>query len=127
MSSKPAFSDAFDRAIAQIPTCALDQAGTREQRARYARLAASLTRVELEPEAVLVEFNADFDRRALDRALAVERGCCPFFRFAFDERERRLRVTVTDAEQLSALDAVAHAFGAARGATRSARARSGDA
>jgi hypothetical protein len=117
MPPKSATSDAFDRAVAQIPTCALDQGGMREQRARYARLASSVTRVQREPEAVLVEFDPDFDRQALDRALAVERECCPLFRFAFDEQERRLRATVAESEQLSALDAVAHALGAAHRVT----------
>jgi|SRR5437016_9912902 len=113
MPSKSATSDAFDRAVAQIPTCALDEAGMREQRARYARLAPSVTRVQREPEAVLIEFDQDFDRETLDAALAVERECCPFFRFAFDERRRRLRATVAEPDMLPALDAMAHALGAA--------------
>ena len=57
MRSKSATSDALDRAVAQIPTCGLDEAGMREQRARYTRLARSVTRVEREPEAVLIEFD----------------------------------------------------------------------
>src|SRR5947209_13287372 len=107
MPSRPATSDAFDRAVAEIPTCALDQAGMREQRARYARLASSVIRVERALEAVLVEFAQDFDHETLDAALAVERRCCPFFRFAFDEPERRLRATVAETDMLPALDAIA--------------------
>ena len=91
MSSNPATTNAFDRAVAKIPTCALDGAGMSEQRARYARLARSVTRLQREPEAVLIEFDQDFDRGTLDEALAVERACCPFFRFAFDQQRRRLR------------------------------------
>lgn len=113
MSSDPATTDAFDEAIAQIPSCGLDEAGVREQRARYARLARSVTRLEREPEAVLVEFQESFDRGTLDAALAVERACCPFFQFDFDEVERCLRITVREAEQLPALEAMAHALGAA--------------
>src|SRR5712692_4084754 len=105
MSSKPATIDAFDRTIAQISTCALDEAGIREQRARYGRLASSVTRLQREPEAVLIEFDADFDRQALEQALAIERQCCPSFRFAFDEGQRRLRATVAEAGMLPALDA----------------------
>jgi hypothetical protein len=117
VSSDPATSDAFDRAIAQIPTCALDEDGIREQRARYGRLASSVTRVQREPAAVWIDFDAGFDRQALERALEVERECCPFFRFVFDEQLRRLRATVAEAEQFPALDAVAHALGAAHGVT----------
>jgi hypothetical protein len=114
MSSGPkAPTDGFDRAIAGIPSCALDEAGVEQQRTRYACLAPSMTRVEREPEAVLIEFRADFDREMLDRTLAVERECCPFFRFEFDASQRRLRIMVEEAEQLPALDAVAEAFGAA--------------
>ena len=115
MSSDPPTTDAFDETVAQIPSCALDEAGVREQRARYASLAPSVTRLEREPEAVLVEFEEGFDRERLDQALAVERACCPFFEFEFDESERRLRTTVRDAEQLPALDALAHALGATSG------------
>src|SRR5437899_12826122 len=57
MSSNPATTNAFDRAVAKIPTCALDEAGMSEQRARYARLAPSVTRAQREPEAVLIEFD----------------------------------------------------------------------
>lgn len=117
MSSKPESTDAFDQAIAEIPSCALDEAGVREQRARYAGLAPSVTRLEREAEAVSIEFHEDFDREALDQALAVERECCPFFQFEFDESERRLRATVREADQLPALDAMAHALGAAHRVT----------
>jgi hypothetical protein len=113
MSSKPTITDPFDQAIAEIPSCALDEAGLREQRARYARLAPSVTRLQREAEAVLVEFHEDFDQETLDQTLAVERECCPFFQFDFDQSERRLRATVREAEQLPALDAMAHALEAA--------------
>ena len=102
----------IDDAVARIPSCALTEDGVREQRARYARLARNTMEVQREPEAVIVEFDEGFDREALDEALAVERECCPFFRFAFDEARRRLRVTVGEPEQLPALDAMAHALGA---------------
>src|SRR5947209_4295158 len=113
MPAKSAAGDAFDRAIASIASCALHKAGINEQRARYARLAPSVTRVQREPEAVSIEFDHDFDSQTLDEALAVERECCPFFRFTFDERQRRLRATVTQTDRLPALGAMAHALTAA--------------
>jgi hypothetical protein len=106
-------SSAFDEAIARIPSCALDEGGVRDQHARYVRLAPSVARLRREPEALLIEFREGFDREALDAALAVERACCPFFQFEFDEPKRRLRTTVREAEQLPALDAMAQALGAA--------------
>jgi hypothetical protein len=112
MPDTPVVARRFEKAVAQIPSCALTEEGVREQRARYGRLARHTGRVRREPEAVIIEFDEDFDREALDEALAVERQCCPFFQFAFDEARRRLRVTVGDPEQLPALDAMAHAVGA---------------
>ncbi len=111
-SSSP---EASDGSIAQIPSCALDEAGVRVQRARYSLLAPSVTRLEREDAAVVIEFKEDFDRAALDEALAVERECCPFFLFEFDESERRLRTMVRQVEQLPALDAIARALGGAKG------------
>jgi hypothetical protein len=101
---------AFDEAIAAIPSCALDEAGIREQQARYAALASDVSKLLREPEAVRVEFRENFDRDTLEQALAVERACCPFFEFHFDGSTRRLRVTVREPEQLPALDAIAHAL-----------------
>jgi hypothetical protein len=107
-------SDAFDEAVTEIPSCALDEVGKREQRARYVLLASSVTRVERQPEAVLIYFDRDLDRQTLERALSLERECCPFFTFAFDEQSRRLSATVAGIDHRPALDAVAHAFEATR-------------
>ena len=114
MPSDPPTSDAGDQAFAGIPSCALDEAGVREQRARYGRLALSVNRVEREAQAVLIEFREGFDQETLGQALAIERECCPFFRFELDEPKRRLRATVHEAEHIPALDALAHALGGAQ-------------
>jgi alkylmercury lyase len=111
-TSVDAGGDVFDRVVAEIPSCALDEAGRGEQKARYAALAPSLVRVLREREAVVVEFDHSLDRRSLEHALAAERECCPFLRFVFDQQHRRLRVTVTEAGMLPALDAIARGFGA---------------
>jgi hypothetical protein len=110
MAPQQATDQAFDQAIAEIPSCGLDEAGIQEQRARYARLAPSVASLERQPEAVLVVFAEDIDRDTLEQALDVERACCPFFRFQFDASIRQLRVTVREAEQLPALDVIAHAL-----------------
>jgi hypothetical protein len=94
-------------------SCALDESGQREQLARYARLAQSVERVGREAEALVIEFGPGLDVGGLKEALAVERECCPFFRFAFDPASRELRTTVDDPRKLPALDAIEHGFRAA--------------
>jgi hypothetical protein len=42
--------------------------------------------------------------------IAVERECCPFFAFEFDDGSRRLRVGVREPDAAAALDALAVAF-----------------
>jgi hypothetical protein len=91
-------------------SCALDDAGQREQRARYARLAASVVGLEREVDALVVQFGPGLDLDGLEEALAVERECCPFFRFAFDDQRQRLTVTVEEARMLPALDAIEYGF-----------------
>lgn len=93
-----------------IPQCALDRAGLEDQGARYARLARSVAAATREPEVLIVDFEPDLDRALLDEALAVERRCCPFFTLGYDEQRRRLRASVSDADHLPALDALADAL-----------------
>jgi len=58
----------------------------------------------------MVGFARDYDRAALDELIAVERECCPFFTFGFDEQCRRLVVGVVERDAAAALDAFAEAF-----------------
>ncbi len=97
-----------------IPSCALDEQGVRDQQARHRRLAPSVTDVTRRGDALLVDFASGFDRRALDEMVEVERQCCPFFRFAFDEQARRLTVTVAEPAQAPAVEALGAALGATR-------------
>ena len=105
---------AFEQAISQIPTCALDQEGIQAQQARYAQLGPDVRRILREPVAVVIEFRQGFDRETLEEALAVERECCPFFIFDIDEHSCRLRTTVREREQLPALEAMVYSLDGAR-------------
>jgi len=77
------------------------------QRARYRRLGRSLTHMQRDGDVLVLEFGPDLDRRLLERALEVERGCCPFFSFSFDPDLRRLCVGVANPATVAALDAFA--------------------
>lgn len=114
MTANPPRSGAFEAAITAIPSCALDETGRREQRDRYTTLAHAVSRLDRRAQAIEIEFDEGLDRGTLQRALAVERECCPFFVFDFDQASRRLRMTVDAPQHTPALDAVAHAFGSAR-------------
>jgi hypothetical protein len=100
-------------AKASLPMCSLDEPGMGEQRARYARIAESMTSLERSSDAVRFELAEDFDRRTLDEMVQVEAGCCPFFQFAFNDDRREMTITVDDAQMLPALEAIASELGAA--------------
>jgi hypothetical protein len=93
-----------------IASCALDRTGLHAQYARYQRLSAAVTHRERVPEMLTVQFDERLDRDLLEETLAVERECCPFFVFDFNDRELRLAIGVRQAQQSPALDALATAF-----------------
>jgi alkylmercury lyase len=113
LDSLTASGDGFDAALATVPSCALDATGASEQKARYQLLAASVTGVRREPEAVMIEFDDTVDVDTVELVVDTERECCPFLQFAFDARSSRLRVTVSDPAMLPALDAIGYGFAAA--------------
>jgi hypothetical protein len=94
-----------------VISCSLDEQGLREQAARYARLASSVTTVDREEGSIRFSFGEDLDLQILEKMVDVERDCCPFFRFAFDGEERALTVSVKRRELLPALDAIASELG----------------
>ena len=92
---------------APVKGCSLDQQGLRDQRARSARVAPSVVRVERGDRELAIDFDASLDAGALEQMLAVERECCPFFSIRFDEEARRVSVGVAAPDQAPALDALA--------------------
>jgi hypothetical protein len=95
-----------------LPMCTLDESGIGEQRARYARIARSVTSLDRRPDSIRLSLSADFDQRTLDELMKVEAQCCPFFRFALNEAGTELTVSVADAEMHPALEAIASELGA---------------
>jgi hypothetical protein len=90
-----------------VPLCSLNDEGRAAQRERQARLAPDVASIARRGSKVVVEFAEDFDRAALDELVAVERECCPFFSFEYDEERRVLSVGIPGAEHELALDAIA--------------------
>ena len=102
---------------ADIASCALDPIQLREQRDRYRQLADAVTAVQREPERITVQFDTRLDCDLLERTLAVERECCPFYVFRFDHGSLHLEITVRQADELPALEAMADMFFAERAPT----------
>jgi hypothetical protein len=100
-------SESISQVRTEVPSCGATDQELRDQRRRQARLAPGIAGSRREDGAVVVEFTPDFDGPALEELIEVERGCCPFFRFDFDEANRRLRVSVDDEAHVPALDALA--------------------
>jgi hypothetical protein len=93
-----------------IAQCHLDAAGLREQADRYRRLGASATRVDVHAGVLTVIFEHGLDEPLLDEAIAVERGCCPFFDFQYQPEKRRLSIAVQKPDQRPALEALHYAL-----------------
>jgi hypothetical protein len=104
-------SDPVTHARTAIPSCSLSPDGLQRQRARHAGLAPQVVSGWREGEALVLCFAEGYDRELLAEMVAVERECCPFFRFAVDDAERSLTVRVDDPAYAPALDALAGALG----------------
>jgi hypothetical protein len=88
--------------------CELDAAGRRAQGDRYAAIGAGARRIEREGRRLVVALDDTVDPALVDEAVAVERGCCPFFELRHDAG--RLEVSVADPAHEPALDAIEHAL-----------------
>ena len=99
--------------MTNIPSCALTPDELDRQFARQRALAPAVAGSARDGAVLTVTFREGFDRRALEEMVAVERECCPFFTFAFDEPSRTLTIGVREAEQAPALDALGHQLGVA--------------
>jgi hypothetical protein len=103
--------ETLDKAIAAVPSCALTEEGLRAQRARMKALGPSVSYFKRDEDRVTIDFKPDYDPALLDETLAVERECCPFFRFDLDAASRRLTVSVNDPDHRAGLDALTQALG----------------
>jgi hypothetical protein len=101
-----------DSAIAA--SCSLDQTGLAAQLERYRRAGTGGRLLERSPRMLSVELATGTDPALVERAIAIERECCPFYVFHWDARSRRLSIAVTRREHEPALGAIARALGLMR-------------
>jgi catechol 2,3-dioxygenase-like lactoylglutathione lyase family enzyme len=100
-----------ERTLPQVPAaCSLGNEDLDVQRARFGELAAHVTGLERTGPRLVAELDDAVDEVALGELMAVERGCCPFFRLEYDEDARRLAVSVSDPDQEPALDSIEEAL-----------------
>lgn len=94
-----------------MASCGLDQAGLRAQRERYRRAGEGARLVERTRRHLVVDLDQHADTRLIEQAIAIERGCCPFFDLQWTPSRQRLSVSVSHRDQEPALDAIAFALG----------------
>jgi hypothetical protein len=92
------------------PACRLDERGLLAQLERYHQLSGHVEAIEREPGRLVARLDAALERGALERALDVERACCPFIGVDYDPEGRRLALTVQEAAHDPALDALYEAL-----------------
>lgn len=92
------------------PSCALDADGLRQQLDHYRQVGHQARLIERAPRRLVVDLDEHLDSDLLERAIAIERECCPFFDLAWDLQARRLRVSVSEAEHEPALEAILFAL-----------------
>jgi hypothetical protein len=102
------------------PSCALDEAGLRLQHEHYRQVGADARLVDRSPRRLVVDLDQRVDVPLVDRLLAVERECCPFFELSWGPDLRRLTVSVSQVEHEPALDAIVFALGLERPMQRAA-------
>jgi hypothetical protein len=93
------------------PSCALDEASLRLQYERYRQAGAGARLVDRSPRRLMVDLDQRVDVPLVERLLATERECCPFFELGWEPDLRRLTVSVSQAEHEPALDAIVFALG----------------
>ena len=100
------------KALPTLPdSCSLDAPGQREQADRYRRAGRGAELVESSPRRLELLVAEDVESAEVERLIAVEQECCPFFAIEWRPAERRLSFSVAREEDGPALDAIAYALG----------------
>lgn len=102
------------------PSCALEEAGLRLQHERFRQAGAGARLVDRSPRCLVVDLDQRVNVPLVDRLLAVERKCCPFFELRWEPDLRRLTVSASQVEHEPALDAIVFALGLERPVQRAA-------
>jgi hypothetical protein len=96
--------------LPMAPSCALDEAGLRQQLERYRRAGRNARLVERTPRSLIIDFEPQVNVGLVEQTIAIERECCPFFDLRWEADVRRLTISVSLVEHQPALDAIAFAL-----------------
>jgi hypothetical protein len=91
--------------------CSLHGAELRAQLARYRAVGAGADLVERSRQRLVIRVGDPISDLVVKGLVAVERRCCPFFDLSWEQRRRRLAISVSRPDQEPALDAIAYALG----------------
>jgi hypothetical protein len=91
-------------------SCSLDEAALSEQLERYRELGSGARDVKLGARQVNVEIGQRTTDDDVEKVIATERSCCPFFELDYDTAARRLTISVDAADREPALAALAEAL-----------------
>jgi len=92
------------------PSCTLDPDGLRLQLERYNQAGARARLVNHTRRSLVVDLDEEVDTELVEKTIAIERACCPFFTLDWKPERRRLTVAVSQAEHEPALNAIAFAL-----------------
>jgi hypothetical protein len=92
-------------------SCSLSQPELREQLARYRAVGQGTEVIERTLRRLAVRVGEVASDDLVERLVAVERGCCPFFDLSWEPEQRRLAISVSESSEEPALDAIAFALG----------------
>ena len=90
-------------------TCALDERALAVQLGRFARIGEHALWSRRDANELTVVLDHGLDDALLHEALAIEKGCCPFFAVIWRPQTRELTIAARE-EHLPMLDRVARAF-----------------
>jgi hypothetical protein len=93
-----------------VPSCSLDEAGSREQRERYRQLADGSAIVERASRRLVIAAGPRPEDAVVAELIGVEQECCPFLELDWDGDRRRLTISVARAEDEPALLAIESAL-----------------
>jgi hypothetical protein len=98
--------------IPQVPSgCSQDAARFKAQAHRYKQAGEGAEVLERTPRKLSLRLAPAANLDSLEEAIAIERDCCPFYEIHFDRSSRELSFAISRADEESALEAIADAFG----------------